>query len=542
MHQLRGSQGTKLIPQREVGSAGKGWHLAAFRDVESRLTDRGFPCVFSRNAFRKQLLLFSFVEDVGPNGIQHLADGLAEYTELSRDWNGHLDTAYPLVVAFSAEAVAEAVTARSVAEYHAFGWSVIQRLHDVDPAPWPADVSKDPDLESWSMCFNGMPLFFNMSTPAHRVRRSRNLGQHFVLVVNPRERFDVVAGDTPSGRKVRSNIRDRIDRYDGAPRAPQLGSYGVAGLEWWQYGLLEDNVERSDKCPFVFRGVRSTGPSAKTTGDRRQDMMDLIVSQGRIADRAPGMIEGAARTAQALEQRYGVKGHYVGQPTGPADDDWSTSLPAARETLTALGQAVLTSIKAKHRTVMAANTCAASLATLPMVARELPNCVVLWIDAHGDFNTPDTTESGYLGGMALSGACGLWDSGHGAGINPRRAILIGARDIDPKEQVLLDEAGVRIIPPEEATAPRVAEAVNGAQVWVHIDWDVLEPGYVPADYKVPDGLLPNQIRSILESIPASDILGIELAEFTTTADESTNNAAVDSIMDMVAPVFETVKA
>jgi arginase family enzyme len=269
-------------------------------------------------------------------------------------------------------------------------------------------------------------------------------------------------------------------------------------------------------------------------------MMDLIVSQGRIADRAPGMIEGAARTAQALEQRYGAKRRFVGQPTAPTDDDWSVSLPAARETLTALGQVVAASIAANHRTVMAANTCAASLATLPVVAREYPDAVVLWIDAHGDFNTPETTESGYLGGMALSGPCSLWDSGHGAGLDPPRAILIGARDIDPAERVLLDEAGVRIIPPAEATAQRVAQAVNGSRVWVHIDWDVLEPGYVPADYKVPDGLLPSQIRSILESIPASNILGLELAEFATTTDESTNNGAVRSIMDMVAPVFETV--
>jgi arginase/N-omega-hydroxy-L-arginine amidinohydrolase len=271
-------------------------------------------------------------------------------------------------------------------------------------------------------------------------------------------------------------------------------------------------------------------------------MMDLIVSQGRIADRAPGMIEGAARTAQALEQRYGVNGRFFGQPTGPVDDGWSVSLPAAKETLTALGQAVSASIAANHLTVMAANTCSASLATLPVVARELPDVVVLWLDGHGDFNTPETTESGYLGGMALSGPCGLWDSGHGAGLDPHQAILIGSRDIDSAERELLDKAGVRIIPPAEATAQRVAQAVGGSRVWVHIDWDVLEPGYIPGDYKVPDGLLPTQIRSILESIPASNILGLELAEFAATTDERTNNEAADSIMDMVAPVFETVTA
>ncbi|MFD2474349.1 YqcI/YcgG family protein [Amycolatopsis silviterrae] len=256
MHRLLESRSTTLTTQQEAETAATGWRAAAFRDVESRLTDSGFPCVFSRNAFKKRLLLFAFADDAGPDGVARLGAALADYVELSRNWNGHLDTAYPLLIVFSPDAV----SAGSVAEYQAFGWEVIQKLHHVDPRPWPEDVGTDPGEISWSMCFNGMPLFFNMSSPAHEVRRSRNLGGHFVLVVNPRERFDAVAGDTPSGRKVRSNIRARIDRYDRAPRARQLGSYGVAGLEWWQYGLPEEDVDRTDQCPFSFRAPETAQP------------------------------------------------------------------------------------------------------------------------------------------------------------------------------------------------------------------------------------------------------------------------------------------
>ncbi|WP_327070981.1 YqcI/YcgG family protein [Kitasatospora sp. NBC_01250] len=238
-----------IIPQAQVGAVGADWHREVLRDVESRLADPGFPCVFSRNAFRKQLLRFVFVENTARGGLQHLADGLAEYVELSRAWDGSLDTSYPLIAAFLPDAVA----ARSVEEYHAFGWRVLQELHEIDPAPWPAEVGTDPHSDSWSMCFNGMPLFCNMSSPAHQVRRSRNLGDHFILVINPRERFDIFAGDTPSGRKVRSNIRRRIARYDGAAHSWQLGSYGAGGVEWLQYGLIEENAERTDKCPFLSR-------------------------------------------------------------------------------------------------------------------------------------------------------------------------------------------------------------------------------------------------------------------------------------------------
>ncbi|MGW4402131.1 arginase family protein [Amycolatopsis nivea] len=268
-------------------------------------------------------------------------------------------------------------------------------------------------------------------------------------------------------------------------------------------------------------------------------MMEVIVSQGRIGDRRAGMIEGAARTARALRERYGAELHDVGTPAGPDHDDWTVSLPAAEETLSVLAQEVSVSVATGRRTVLAANTCSASLATLPAAFRAYPDCVLLWIDAHGDFNTPDTTESGYLGGMALSGACGLWDSGHGAGVDPGRVVLVGARDIDPSERELLDKAGVRIIAPADITGKRTAAATGGARVWAHIDWDVLEPGTVPADYRVPHGLVPHQIREIFEAIPAVDIPGLELAEFAATGDERIDARATESIMDMIAPVFVT---
>ncbi len=241
---------TNLIAQSQISQEVSGWHQAVFRDIEERLGGNSeFPCVFSKNAFRKQLLKFIFVENIESSGIRHLAAGLKDYVETSKNWGGSLDTAYPLIVAFSRDAI----HAESVEAYHALGWKVLKRLHDIDPAPWPKHVSKDPDSAAWSMCFDGMPLFCNMSNPAHRVRRSRNLGEHFALIINPRERFDVFAGDTPEGRKMRVAIRDRINRYDGVPHAPQLGFFGADSREWWQYGLLDDNVERTDKCPFLFR-------------------------------------------------------------------------------------------------------------------------------------------------------------------------------------------------------------------------------------------------------------------------------------------------
>jgi N-omega-hydroxy-L-arginine synthase len=237
-----------LVIQGAVQYDDRKWHRDVLQDLQLRLGDLDFPCPFSKNAFQKSLLRFIFVESDDAQGLKQLAAGLRSYVEISRHWDGSLNTAYPLVVAFSIDVAGR----QSLESYHDFGWKILQRLHDIDLTPWPIEVGTDPETASWSMCFNGMPLFCNMSSPAHELRRSRNLGNHFIIIINPRERFDVVAGDTTAGRKVRSNIRSRIAHYDGTPHSPQLASYGAGSIEWKQYGILEENVDRADRCPFKF--------------------------------------------------------------------------------------------------------------------------------------------------------------------------------------------------------------------------------------------------------------------------------------------------
>lgn len=267
-------------------------------------------------------------------------------------------------------------------------------------------------------------------------------------------------------------------------------------------------------------------------------MFDLIVSQGRIADKTARTIEGAARTAKVLKARYGATSQSVGEFSPPASDDWTASLPQAQGTLKGLSQAITASIHDSNLPVMLANTCSASLASLPVVAKEYPHAVVLWIDAHGDFNTPETTDSGYLGGMVLAAGCGLWDSGHGSGLNPKQVVLVGARDIDQTERELLRDASVRVISPEDATPSTVLEAINGKQVWIHIDWDVLEPGFVPADYKVTGGMMPKQLIAILEAISPEQLVGFELAEFQAPTDEASIEDALSNILDIVTPLLD----
>lgn len=257
----------------------------------------------------------------------------------------------------------------------------------------------------------------------------------------------------------------------------------------------------------------------------------LIVSQGRVADRTDGALIGAHRVGEAVSSLLGLVPQVVGTPTASTEDDWSVALPEAEETLTGLRDALRSALSAGATPLLITNTCAASLGTLPTVAEHHPDAMLLWIDAHGDFNTPETTGSGYLGGMVLAAACGLWDSGHGSGLDPRQVVVVGGRDIDPAEGELLAGAGVTVLAPSESTPERVLELVSGRPVWIHVDWDVLEPGYIPAAYRVGGGLLPHQIAAIFAALSSGSVRGVELAEFEAGDTEVPERVSVELIVE-----------
>lgn len=259
----------------------------------------------------------------------------------------------------------------------------------------------------------------------------------------------------------------------------------------------------------------------------------LIVSQGRVADRTDGALIGAGRVGAALSSVLALEPVIVGSPTPSTVDDWSAALPEAKETLDGLREALRDALDTRSTPILITNTCAASLGTLPTVAERHPDAVLLWIDAHGDFNTPETTESGYLGGMVLAAACGLWDSGHGAGIDPKQVIVVGGRDIDPAEADLLDGAGVTVISPADSTPERIRELVAGRPVWIHVDWDVLEPGYIPAAYRVGGGLLPHDVAAIFAALPVEAVRGVELAEFEAGDVDVPERVSVELIVETV---------
>jgi arginase len=134
------------------------------------------------------------------------------------------------------------------------------------------------------------------------------------------------------------------------------------------------------------------------------------------------------------------------------------------------------------RPVSIAGDCCTPIGVLSGLQRAGIKPVVVWLDAHGDFNTYETTRSGFIGGMPLAMIVGRGEQFlvEAAELHPvpeADVVLADARDLDPGERQLLDDSAVHRV----ADLTRLAEALPPDRpIYVHFDVDVLSPADAPA--------------------------------------------------------------
>jgi arginase len=176
---------------------------------------------------------------------------------------------------------------------------------------------------------------------------------------------------------------------------------------------------------------------------------------------------------------------------------------------------------------------------------------VVWFDSHGDFNTPETTTSGFLDGMALAmltGRCwrGLMDEVPGfTPIAEDRVVLVGARDLDPPEADAL--ARSRIVP-ISATSIRERDAGQlssslGAlsrrvqRIYVHIDLDVLDPAAGRANaFAAADGLMAADLEYAVRTIGRhGSVAGAALTAYDPTCDA--DGRVCEAALDLLGPLM-----
>jgi arginase len=150
-----------------------------------------------------------------------------------------------------------------------------------------------------------------------------------------------------------------------------------------------------------------------------------------------------------------------------------------------------------ERPLVLGGCCCSHIGAVEGLAARQGRISLVWFDAHGDLNTPETSPSGNQWGMPLRM---LLDSG---AVQEEDTVLVGARDLDPPEEEFLARSRVR----RGANAIRNALEGTGC-TYVAVDVDVLEPSELAVFMPEPDGLPLDELEPLLRDVARrTNVLG-----------------------------------
>ncbi len=185
-------------------------------------------------------------------------------------------------------------------------------------------------------------------------------------------------------------------------------------------------------------------------------------------------------------------------------------------------------------------------------AAKIKKLGVIWIDAHADFNTPETTPSGNIHGMPLAALCGLgdprlvqlWDETIPA-VDPQRVAIVGARDLDPGEKKNLHEAGMLVLSMEQIDRMGMFQAMEKAiahiardtdGIYLSFDVDALDPRYAPGvGTPVPGGLTYREAHLACELVAETGkLIGMDMVEVNPILDTQNQTAEIAVALSLSA--------
>ncbi|MEK7440168.1 MAG: arginase family protein, partial [Chloroflexota bacterium] len=191
------------------------------------------------------------------------------------------------------------------------------------------------------------------------------------------------------------------------------------------------------------------------------------------------------------------------------------------------------SLKKNHFPVLLGGDCCNALGMWGGLTHARPNLKigVVWFDAHGDWNTEETSISHYIGGMPYAAICGYGNKSLREAIGITRAaqtdhcVLIGARDLDKPEEALMKTTQLTVLPPAQARhnlspAKKVLEKVDA--FYLHFDIDSLDLSEAPGvNYLAPNGLTSDEaIHFVRELRAVKPMIAMSLTAIDPTKDAS----------------------
>ena len=154
-----------------------------------------------------------------------------------------------------------------------------------------------------------------------------------------------------------------------------------------------------------------------------------------------------------------------------------------------------------ERPLVLGGCCSAHIGAVEGLSARYDRLAVVWIDAHGDLNTPETSPSGNPWGMALRSVL------DGGAVEARDVALIGARNLDPPEEEFIERAGVRT--GDDAVERALADC---SCVYVALDADSLDPAEMTPFMPEPDGLTLDEVETLFARLKGqSTVVGVGLS-------------------------------
>lgn len=270
----------------------------------------------------------------------------------------------------------------------------------------------------------------------------------------------------------------------------------------------------------------------------------LISLQTRISETTPRDLCGVHTLTECATRAFGAEPFVVEGRTEPfGHTPWEDDLAASHDVLTRTGAYLERAMRSSMQpTLTLATDCALALTTLPTVARLHPDARVLWLDAHCDFDTPETTTIGFLGCMSLAGACGRWESGFGPAFPESQVVLCGTRpapdDFDLQAQRAVESSQVMLVSISQTVIEDVMTTLGGVPAYIHLDPDVLDPSVFLTPYARPHGMQAEELTTLLSAVAAyNPIIGVEITAFHAPEDAAQRERLAMMLLNVVTPLL-----
>jgi arginase len=389
-----------------------------------------------------------------------------------------------------------------------------------------------------------------------RVAGERDQAERRMVVAEPGDR-----GDTVEARHVQvDHDRVRLELVDEL----DCGEPVTGGTDDSQLGLAVDQVpQRGDEALVVVGeqdADRAAGPlgaiHARTLALPRvasQDQRAVAVigapldlgQDRRGVDMGPSAIRYAGLSAELA--RLGLETHDLGNVVAPVAESTDVGSSRARFLQEILGVCdgvaglVAEAVAGGETPLVLGGDHSVALGTLVGLSRAHGSAGgVLWIDAHGDLNTPESSPSGNVHGMVLAAAMGHggdafeFDDWRLPAVEPSRVALVGVRSLDAPERELLHRLDARVFTMSDLDRIGVQEAMGAALehldgapfVHVSFDMDVVDPAYAPGvGTPVRGGLSYREAHLAMELVAEAGVAGsFEVVEVNPILDRENETA------------------